>query len=333
MVTDSGKTPFAVILPIGPGDAEVAAATDTLQSLFAWEPAVTYLVLVDDAPQERALESLVAVPEGCRVVRMRSPRQGRVEGPLKGMAASMLAALRWLHEHAAVRFTLKLDSDTLVIGPFAAQIAAAFDRMPEVGMLGAYDRLCSGERRDFSPKAASIRKLARRLSVWFPPLTPGQYVRVALSGAAATVRRHIQEAFAAGYVAGEHCLGAAYALSADAVARFAARGYLDDPLIWLRTHGEDVTLSMYVRAAGLRLHGMVGAGEPFGVRWRGLANSPEWLLAQGHAFIHSVKNDARFPEQEVRAFFRARRSEREKTQRRVPVPSSTNVDANRRARP
>ena len=80
------------------------------------------------------------------------------------------------------------------------------------------------------------------------------------------------------------------------------------PHLWLGTHfSEDVVLSMYVCATGLRLHGMTADGEPFAVQHYGLPDTPERLVERGYSVIHSVKSDTRFSEAAIREFYRKRR--------------------------
>ena len=49
------SVPFAVVMPIGPGDKEVERARDVVESLIAYEPENFILVLVDDVPSGRPL--------------------------------------------------------------------------------------------------------------------------------------------------------------------------------------------------------------------------------------------------------------------------------------
>jgi hypothetical protein len=93
------------------------------------------------------------------------------------------------------------------------------------------------------------------------------------------------------------------------LARAAAAGYLNDPMMWMDIDlAEDVLAGVIVRAVGLKLANHVKPGEVFGVRWRGLPAPPATLVRQDYAVIHAVKNDPEYDEATVRAFFKARRS-------------------------
>ncbi|HEY2441098.1 MAG TPA: hypothetical protein VGI07_12755, partial [Solirubrobacteraceae bacterium] len=59
---------------------------------------------------------------------------------------------------------------------------------------------------------------------------------------------------------------------------------------------------------GFRLAGHVDEGETFAVAWRGLPDTPEGLVTRGYSIIHSVKNDPRITESEIRRDFAARRA-------------------------
>jgi hypothetical protein len=62
---------------------------------------------------------------------------------------------------------------------------------------------------------------------------------------------------------------------------------------------------MYTFVTQLKCKDASRLGEPFASKWKGLACSPEQLLTRGHAIIHSLKNDERFSEQEIRAYYKS----------------------------
>jgi hypothetical protein len=297
----SAASDFVVAIPVAPGGAELARVDDLLAALAAHEPATGRIVLVDDDPDARRF----GLP-GVAVIS--NPRAGRGIGTLGGTCTATLAALRWAREHAPGTHVVRLDTDALVIAPFADALARAIAQRPRAGVLGSHDRTCNGERRDFSPWAGVVRMHARPLWTWLRPPRRGRYVHVALSGRAGAVRREVQTAFANGYDPGEHCLAAACVVTAGMIGGMAGAGMLDDPLRWLNTRfGDDIMLGVQARALGMDLVGLVADGEPFGLRHIGLADTPERLAARGFSFIHSVKNDPHMSETEIRAFFAARR--------------------------
>src|SRR5215211_5135514 len=159
---------FAVLLPVGPGEDEVARAADTLESVWAHEPHISWGVLIDDSVDARQLEKKLSCPSTCRMASIMNPRQGKGIGHRGGLCTGILAALSWIHRHTDATFTFKLDTDALVIAPFAEKIQSAFDRMSEIGMLGSYDRTCNGKIREFWRWAQIMKKLSSPVSIWHP---------------------------------------------------------------------------------------------------------------------------------------------------------------------
>ncbi|MEA2272699.1 MAG: hypothetical protein QOI98_1407 [Solirubrobacteraceae bacterium] len=277
---------------------------DLLASLRAHEPGVTRIVLVDDEPDARRLDR--HLDDGVEV--LPNPRGGRGIGTLGGTCTATLAALRRIHDDAPGAHVIRLDTDALVIAPFADRLARALEQRPDAGVVGSYDRTCNGEPRDFAPWADVARRHARLVWTWRHPPRGGRYVQLALTGRLGVVRREVRAALRHGYQPGEHCLAAACVVSARMVGAMAQAGMLDDPARWLNTRfGDDIMLGVQARALGLDLVGLVADGEPFGLRHIGLADRPARLVERGFSFIHSVKNDPEMPEDEIRGFFAERR--------------------------
>jgi hypothetical protein len=298
---------LAAVVPVGPTPSEVSGARDLLDSLWFYEPDCTAVVLVDDVPGRlRPLGWPAPAAGELRVID--NPRLGRGVGILGGLCAGVIAGLAWIHDHTDARLVVKLDTDALVIAPFGETVHAAFAARPHVGQLGAFDLSCTGERRHAPAFYQHVFSMHRRLVDVRSGPHGRRTVRVAAWGWRRRVRRQIRAASANGYVDGEHCQGGAYALSRTALHRMASAGYLRRPCTWMETSlPEDGLISMLVYATGLRCANLVGMGEPFGVRARGLAFAPWELVERGHSLVHSVKNDPRFSESEVRAYFSGRR--------------------------
>jgi hypothetical protein len=293
-------------MPVGPGAEELDRFADTAASL-AIEPAIRWLVLVDDGDDNRDLANVVSLPD-VAVATLRPPKRTRRAAFEDRIAAHVLAALGWAGRNTDASLFMKLDTDALVIAPFADKLAARFAADPGVGLLGSYDRMSNGAPRDFGPWVDPVRRAGVTLG-WRPArLGPGRPV-VALGRRRARVRRYIKDARAAGYSWGEHALAAAFAIRHELVARWLVDGVLDDPGVFLGTRlGDDPILGILVRRSGWRLGGMVDPGDPFALAWRGLPSPPDELLAGGYSIIHCVKNDRRWSEADIRGFFRGRRA-------------------------
>ncbi|MGH2873952.1 MAG: hypothetical protein ACRDL5_16010 [Solirubrobacteraceae bacterium] len=288
---------LAVIIPTGPGVAESQRCRDTVASVTAWEPAVRWLVLVDDSPVPRDLGAVIEAG-GAEVTLLAGPLAGRQDFARSDrLTAGVLAALRWVARETDADMALELDTDALVIAPFADKLAAAAAD-ERTGLVGSYDRTCNGEPRSFQPWAPFVQAAARNV----------QRRRVLAPLRTRRVRRYILQARSHGYEWGEHALGCSIAIPRPALDALDLGGSLDDPLVFAGTHiGDDPMLGILVRRAGYRLAGHVGEGQTFGVAWRGLPDTPVRLAARGYSIIHSVRSDPRFSEQEVRALFRRAR--------------------------
>lgn len=293
----------AVLIPVGPGRAEIDRLADTLDSLFHHEPAVSHVVLVDDAWPARDLETLHAFPDGCRMVSVVNPRKGRGNGWSGGLAVGIQAGLRWIARHADCDIVLKLDTDALVIAPFVERIGRDFSEHAGACMLGYVPNdQCT---------APALRKLQRPLTVWRRTSSPRPRLQCLLFRHDRHRRRLIRAAVRNGYPLGAYCQGGAYALQASALASMLHHGALDHPLLWVWTPcGEDVVLTLSVYASGGNVVSLEGPGRAIRTWHKSLPDTPDRLIAQNAAIIHSVKSHAGTKENDIRSYFRTRRKAR-----------------------
>lgn len=287
---------FSVFVPVGPSDTELERLADTLHSLRAHADCrEVRLTLIDDSPTPRSLENFW---RGATIVRSELWRDG-VPDPHSAMTAGTIEALR----RAEGEFALKLDTDAVIIAPFASSLRSAFANDPGLGIVGAFDLAAAGGRRDWSIWRTPIRRARWPIRVFRD--RGGLLPRVAVLSS--TERRSLRSVVRSAsanpsYSLGAHCLGGSYAVSS----RLFARKDLLDWRPWIRTHlSEDVVLGLLCAAAGLRMRGMVGAGEPFAVSWKGLPAAPERLVERRHSIVHSVRDGPDGNERELRAWFRA----------------------------
>jgi hypothetical protein len=305
---DADRSPpsVAVVMPVGPGTADVERLEDTAASL-ALEPAIGWLVLIDDGDHDRGLASVVSLPN-VAVATLRPPRRMRRTSFEDRIAAHTLGGLGWAARNTTASIFMRLDADALVIGPFADKLAARFAADPQVGLVGSYDRMSNGAPRDFAWWERRVRRASRRISWRTGRSGLGRPV-VAVGPRRARVWQYIEEARAAGYAWGENALGAAFAIRQEVARHWIAEGVLDDPGLFLGTGlGDDPVLGILVRRSGWRIGGMVDPGDPFALALTGLPSSPDDLLANRYGIIHCVKNDARWSEAEIREFFRRHRA-------------------------
>jgi len=298
---------FGVLVPVAATDEDWKRLPDLLDSLFTYESAADEVVILDDGPAGRPMP---AAPAGCRLTRLPNARAGQGDGWSGGLCAGMIGGYHYLQSSSppSRRFVLRIDTDALIIAPFAQQIADVFERRPDVGMLGSYLLSPNGKPRGFEYWGKLLEDMLKPWLRGARRRRTGRPLPTNLWGRPARLRRIIRRALAHGYVLGQSVQGGAYAISARALNTLADQKLLDDPQLWVKTDlVEDVMMSMLVMAAGMQLHGFAANGEVFGVLHKGLADTPQRLLERGYAIIHSIRNDLRWSEAEIRAFFQQHR--------------------------
>jgi hypothetical protein len=220
----------------------------------------------------------------------------------------VVEAMAWIRGNTDAQFSLKLDTDALVIGSFSETLGAFFDAHPDVGQVGTFEASCDGTRREDPNAERWVRARAKFAKVWRGGRL-GAHVEVAGSGWRRRLRQRIRTARTNGYQDGAHCQGGAYALSRATLDRLHAAGDLANPVQWLpAAMPEDVLMTILVQATQLKCAGLAGRGEPFGVTHRGLPYAPPQLVERGYSIIHSVKDHLEFSEDATRQYFRTRRS-------------------------
>lgn len=297
-----------MLVAVGPSGSEVERLGDLLASFDRWvgEPAIA--VAVNDGNAGRDLADRVGTPLQNTIVE--SPHLARPAAQNYmhsiGICGTVLTGLSHIAtHHSEVELVLKVDTDSLVIAPFAERLRRYFSEHPSVGIVGSYTRTPNGGERDFTITGQSVERL---LHVHFHRRRPWRTLRQWLEPRRRTLARHIRQAQTHGYRLGEHCQGGGYAISRPCIAALERAGLLDDPQRWIGIDcPEDTLTCMFVRSLGRSLGGQVDEGQVFGVRYRGLAYPPHVLVEKGYAVIHSVKNDDDHTEASIRHFFAERR--------------------------
>lgn len=299
---------FGVIVPVAGTDEDWARLPDLLDSLWTYESSLDEVVILDDGSNQRPMPS---APATCKLTRLPNARAGRGDGWSGGLCAGMIGGFQYLHSSAPAsrRFVLRIDTDALVIAPFANRVAQVFEQRPTVGMIGSYLVSPNGKPRGYEYWGELLKDMLRPWLRGARRRRTGRPLPINFWGPPARLRRVIRRAMAHGYVLGQSVQGGAYAISMAAINRLAECGYLADPMLWLNTDlVEDVMVSMLVKASGMELLGFAANGEVFGVLHKGIPDTPQRLLERGYGIIHSVRNDPRISERDIRAFFQNMRS-------------------------
>jgi hypothetical protein len=306
---------FAAILPVGPSTTEMCRAVSLFASLVSWEPDVGWCVIVEDAPYSRGLSDLALFPETCQATTIMNPRRGDGHFWAGGVATGMLVGLSWVQANTDADFALILESDALVIAPFAEGVLAFLDDHVDAGMVGTLGSTCR-ERFIHNFRREPAILVAYHLLPNTPDNDDGRSDTKALFIADVgrftiderrlfdTIRPLIATAITQGYSTSEFCQGGAQVVTRLMMDRMADGGYMERPEIWMDLpFPGDQILPLHTRAVGLRLCSCSGRGEPFALQWHGLPYTLEELVNRRHSIIHCIKNDQRYDESEIRQFF------------------------------
>ena len=299
---------FAILIPLGPGRAELQRLGDLLEAVLHFEPTCTAAVIINDGNDKEAARNVAGqFPVRCEI--LANPRNGRGSWWGGGSSAGTICGLRWITNHLEPEFVVKLDSDSLVIGHFKEALSQFFHANPTAALAGSHRRNPEGTPRDGLPFAPAIQKLQRRFTVWRKCPLLGRNIQFGWFGRSRKIRELILSAVNNGYEFGENCQGGAYAISVAGLNAFAKWGLLDDPLLFLNTPiTEDVALGLFTRSLGMELRDFNHPGETFAVRHFGLSAPPAELLTNGYSIVHSIKNRGESTEEGFRTFFRTKRN-------------------------
>ncbi|MBN1964312.1 MAG: hypothetical protein JW910_06680 [Anaerolineae bacterium] len=289
------KVKLVVVLPVGPPGPKLTLnyVLDTLHSLVTLTTPDRRIIILDDSgAAELGGQLQAAYPE---VEVFRAPRSSG--GPFGGLYYNL--SLVYLKAYAEYDFQvlLKLDTDALITGQEPeADAIALFERAPDVGQIGTYRIMSSGEPSEFSwPRQELLHETG--VVGCIKDLKRCRALRELLSMAE---RYH--------YDLGEHCLGGAVYFSGACIARIAEAGWFAHEAVARSLLAEDHLFSLLARAAGFRLGEFGGPNDPMAVQWKGLPDSPQRLLERGKKIVHSTRFWRDMPEGEVRAFFQQARA-------------------------
>ncbi len=313
------KKRFAAIVPVASDPVGLWRGMSLLCDLFQCEPGIGWCVILDDSPHASGLAELSFVPSGCQTVTFTNRNRTDATALKGSLTARLIEGLAWIHSNTDADFVLRIDTDALVIAPFSHLVRSFIAQRSEAGLIGTVGLSCNPQLRsleDISRESKLVtahRMLPRPavvntdepISCYSVP-TVGTFTARQLC-AFDNIRMHIDAAVRNGYTSSEFCQGGAYVITRQMLERMSISGYLRQPEAWIDIpFSEDRVFAMYARAVGLQICDYSRPGEPFGMNFVGLAYPPATLFDLGYRVIHSVKNDSRFSEYEIREFFRGR---------------------------
>jgi len=292
----------AVFIPVGPGPLEIARLRDLLESIKAVEPALTDLLLIDDAPRSRDLDKLAQEKGFQSTTILPGPRRPYFQRGFSSLTSMTLRALSWFVESTTAKAMLKMDTDALAIKPFSHRILTFHSRFPDFGMVGDTDRTANGEILRYTHVLySSVQRRWR----WGLRTTVNNFIRNSFK--TGRQRNLIEKAYANGYMAGELCQGGAYSVSRSCALKMAEFGLLTDLDLWCFTDlgwSEDILMTAYCYITGMK-HCV--DQDIICAAYKNLRYPPEELQILPFALIHSVKDSETQSESRIRSFFKEQR--------------------------
>lgn len=315
---------WAALILLGSGAGDIEGAYHLCASIFHYEPEVLHVFFVCDG--EEVASQTVAIRDRFRgrVTTIVAPQKHPVDARGKYLGPNVLYGLNAIANRFEGAFVLKMDSDSLLIGPFSKRVGEFLTSHAECGVCGTLGRTSAREDRTYgreigitSPLVQMVRSLPLEQWQYICSLSKQDLLLYArndpsLAGslrACATIARPVEEAIKHGYQWLEYCQGGGYAISWTLLTAMQQAGYLtESPSLHGLPTGEDVLVSMYCRSLGFQVMDYSDDGQPFACAWRGLPYSTEILIQRQHAIIHSLKGDANASREELQAIFQELRT-------------------------
>lgn len=276
------RSRLVTVMPVGPDDS----GADTIASLLQYCAPSQVILAIDDSKSAATRRFL----ETCdpRVIRLPSAGYPGIRG---GLTVNLARAYRYALDRHDFDVLLRIDTDALVTGPAPEDEALArFSADPRLGMLGLHKADYDGRPRDYAPIEAVLLDALR----WHGVRRMPRWLRM---------RRWISAAKARGWFLGEHVLGAAVYLRPELLAAMRDAGDLSLERFHDSVISEDHLFSLVTAARGFTMGEFGAPAGPMGVRWHGLPDTPEHLIAAGMKIVHSIKGHGDTTEADIRRYF------------------------------
>jgi hypothetical protein len=111
-----------------------------------------------------------------------------------------------------------------------------------------------------------------------------------------------------GWQPGQAVIGGAAILSPAFIEKLVRQSLLLREEIYRFKLQEDHIFSLLCYAVGMEIHDFHSGTKPMSIVWRGLEASPQELIEKGKKIVHSVRFWKDMNEEQIRLFFRGRRT-------------------------
>lgn len=287
---------IVVVVPVGP-TCRIEFVLDTIESIMHYVRCSKQLIVADDSQR----------PENQREIKAHYPdaivlSNKRNHGKGTGLYTSLSNAYAYALDHFDFKALLRLDTDALMIDYGADElILNYFQANPEVGLAGTYNRgnytvdEFGNEWHAYGGRGLVI-DIARMVNRYFLR-HPFSFWKI---------RKRLFKALYLGYEFGDLVFGGSYTFSRAGLERLRSEGLLPIRNIMGVGFEEDHLFSLLIRSVGMDL-GQLGT-TAFTCVWKGMPASAKTLWRAKKKIIHSTRYFKEMPEEEIRAFFKEKRS-------------------------
>jgi hypothetical protein len=279
-----------VLIPVGPmgSSYQYDDIIDTLNSIIYYTTPDRRIIIQDNSFPMHLGERLKQTFPDLLVVR--TPQNYGLYG---GLYKAESLALIFAHTAFNFQVLVRMDIDAIITGKGLEDDALDFFKdNPKVGLLGNY--LTSGEGVDWPND--QIQAQTNFLG-WLRDRQRSDYLRKLVSMAKAN-----------GYKPGDHILGGACIFSAALVEKLVRQGFLLREELRRAKLQNDHIFGLLCKAAGMDMADFHSESKPMAVAWKGLPLSPQELVEKNKKLVHSTRFWKDMNEEQVRLFFRARRT-------------------------
>jgi hypothetical protein len=280
-------------LPVGEKD-RIDYVSDSIEAIYFHNSPRTKIILMDDSGVAQHGKKLQTIFPDVDVFLTDPKFQG------KGLAGrhgfETVRTLKYAVEKYEFKVIIRHDTDALVTADGLDQdLIALFAKDPSVGILGRHWMNCEGYYID----RGVSRHFMKRLNS-FP-------YRFYFLRSVTHLNRLVRRANRNGYITGELVLGCCTGYSYECAFRLAA--FIDDfkGIRGIRGLAEDYFTTLFVKYVNMNLGDASDLNGPMALELVGIPMELEKVVEQNRKIIHSVKNDPRYTQEEIREFFRNRR--------------------------
>lgn len=290
---------LAIVIPTGP-ICKIEFVLDTIESVKYYVRCSHRIIISDDSHNPVVHDSIKKYHPDVIVL-----KTAKNYGKGLGLYMTLSHAYRFALDEFNFHVLLRLDTDALIIGyEPESKILEFFKNNPSVGLAGRFIKGLSspdqfgnvwmnGGRK---PIVAIVKMVTK-----FYAKHPVVYWRI---------RNQIFRAINQGYDLGEVVFGGAYVFSRIGLEKLRDNNLLPIENVLGADLEEDHFFSMLMVSVGLGLGDLATGDYPFACTWKGLPASPEILYQANKKIIHSTRFWGEMKEDQIRKFFKDKRSTR-----------------------